>query len=167
MTLPTSRYIEQKLTDPIHPLATGSRTLYYLKMHGSHNWLSSDGSRRMVIGPDKEEQINREPLLKWYKEIFKMLLGRRGVKPLVIGYGFGDEHINSMIADAINNNGLELFVICPEQRVDFVKNLSKCTDGKTLRSGLTKYFSGNLFKIFPGNQRTTADFQDICRELFA
>lgn len=167
VTLPTSRYIEQKLTDPIYPLATGSRTLYYVKMHGSHNWLSSDGSRRMVIGPDKEEQINREPLLKWYKEIFRKLLNRTGVKLLVIGYRFRDEHINSMIADAINNNGLELFVIDSEQRVDFVKNLSECTDGKTFRSGLSKYFPCNLFKIFPGNQRTTADFQDICRKLFA
>jgi hypothetical protein len=172
VTLPTCSQLDQKLNDPIHPLSTGSRTLYFVKLHGSHNWLSSwlspNGSRRMVIGPDKEGQINREPLLKWYKEIFKMVLGRGGVKLLVIGYSFRDEHINNVIADAIMNQGLELYVVCPDQRVDFIGNLRKCPHGQILMEGLDKgkFWCGDLYKIFPGNQSTTDECQEIRRSLF-
>lgn len=166
VTLPTSSQLNQKLNDPIHPLDTGSRTVYYFKLHGSHNWLSSDGSRRMVIGPDKEGQINREPLLKWYKESFKMLLGREAVKLLVVGYSFRDTHINCVIADAIMDKGLELGVVCPDQRVHFVNKLSTLPYGETLKGALAKYFPNDLYRIFPGNQETTHECQDICRWLF-
>lgn len=71
---------------------------HYVKLHGSLNWRSFDGSDAMVIGDRKEEQINKEPLLKWYFEIFKEVLFQTERKLMVIGYGFGDEHINGVHA---------------------------------------------------------------------
>jgi len=42
------------------------RELNYIKLHGSLNWESSDGSNMMVIGLDKQSQISKEPLLDLY-----------------------------------------------------------------------------------------------------
>ena len=28
---------------------------------------------------------------------------------MIVGYGFGDDHINDVIADAVNNSGLKIY----------------------------------------------------------
>lgn len=168
VTLPTSEKFAEMLNGAIHPLNTASRTLYYFKLHGSYNWLSSDGSKRMVIGPDKEGQINREPLLKWYKgDIFTKLLNRDGVKLLVIGYSFGDSHINLIIAQAINDKGLKFCVVCPKDRVTFTEeNLLSIDCGEILAGGMAKYWECDLGSIFPGDQSNTTESSEIKRWLF-
>jgi hypothetical protein len=63
---------------------------FLIKLHGSHNWVSSDGSDMMVIGRGKSEQIHKEPLLNYYYDLFKEVLFQEHRRLLVIGYGFGD-----------------------------------------------------------------------------
>ncbi|MAF13339.1 MAG: hypothetical protein CMI53_00395 [Parcubacteria group bacterium] len=62
----------------------------YVKLHGSYGWLSSDGEEHIVMGTNKIDQIGREPLLRWYSEIFKSYIQEGDRKLLIIGYGFGD-----------------------------------------------------------------------------
>jgi hypothetical protein len=74
-------------------------TLVYIKLHGSYGWRSAVGGQRgdlMIIGRTKSELINKEPLLKWYFSLFEDVLSR-AKKLVVIGYGFGDEHINKVV----------------------------------------------------------------------
>ena len=89
------------------------RKFFIIKLHGSHNWKSFDGSQKMVIGRGKTEQIQKEPLLNYYFEIFKEVLFKDSRRLLIIGYGFGDDHINGIIAEAVRVCGLKIFVISP------------------------------------------------------
>lgn len=97
--------------------------LAYIKLHGSYRWSSQDGSDGMVIGTTKDKLIAKEPLLKWYFELFKSVLSLPGRNLLVIGYGFGDQHINKVIQTAIESCGLRLFVVSPMRPTDFRDSL--------------------------------------------
>jgi hypothetical protein len=68
----------------------------------------------MVIGRGKNRQIKNEPLLCYYYKIFKKVLSQTNRRLLIIGYGFGDEHINSVISNAVENYGLKIYIISPE-----------------------------------------------------
>lgn len=87
---------------------------FLIKLHGSYNWKSFDGSDIMVIGRGKKEQIQKEPLLKRYFEIFKKVLSQGQRRLLIIGYGFGDDHINRIISDAVKNYLLRIYILSPE-----------------------------------------------------
>ena len=86
---------------------------FLIKLHGSYNWISSNGSDMdmMVIGRGKAEQIKSEPLLKHYFEIFDYVLSKGQCRLLIIGYGFGDKHINSIISKAITDHGLKIYIL--------------------------------------------------------
>jgi hypothetical protein len=62
----------------------------YIKLHGSYHWRDSDGNNCMVIGKKKTEEISKEPLLKYYSDLFEEVLSSGGAELFVIGYGFAD-----------------------------------------------------------------------------
>ena len=97
----------------------------YIKLHGSFNWKSSDGRELMVIGTEKSRQIMKSPLLTWYSDVFKEVLGQGDVRVMLFGYSFSDLHINEVIADAVNNHGLKFYVW---NTTPFVDLLSRCDD---------------------------------------
>ena len=125
---------------------------FYVKLHGSYKWKSSDGSDRMVIGRNKKDQMEKEPILKYYLDCFKEVLSMPDIKLFVIGYGFGDEHINKIIADAIMNNNLKLYVLNPCNPEIFKNNLhsDKISRGERIWNGLTGYYPYSLSQVFPG-----------------
>ncbi|MBI4454766.1 MAG: SIR2 family protein [Acidobacteria bacterium] len=82
----------------------------YFKLHGSINWHSHDGRESLVVGTRKSEQIKAEPLLNQYFEGFRSILFRPGMRLLIVGYGFGDPHINEVLCRAISEFGLTVFV---------------------------------------------------------
>lgn len=122
----------------------------YIKLHGSYNWKSYDGSEMMVIGLDKEDQINREPLLSWYLDIFKEALSNDGVRLFVIGYGFRDKHINEIIASSIKEHGLQLYVLSPQKPSEFMNSLYLLCEEKatTIYESLYGYFPYDLSQVF-------------------
>jgi len=65
----------------------------------------------MVIGKNKSEIIAREPLLKWYFELFQKVIAEGSKKILIVGYGFGDQHINQVLADGVEKYGLQIYII--------------------------------------------------------
>ena len=145
VNLPSIADIEQ-----INPLS--STKFFYVKLHGSWNWYSSDGKKRMVIGRNKINQINTEPVLLRYFEIFKEVLSKGDVRLFVIGYGFRDEHINDTIADAIMNNNLKLYVLNPSNPEMFKNDFhsDKIFRGEIIWNGLAGYYPYNLSQVFPG-----------------
>src|SRR5439155_13282313 len=93
-----------------------------IKLHGSMNWQREVGGRKvMIIGGGKLTQIRSEPLLDWYYKIFKQVLSRKNQRLLVIGYGFGDPHINDVILKSVREHGLRLYVVSPHEPEDFGK----------------------------------------------
>lgn len=85
----------------------------YFKLHGSSNWIDSNSQELLVLGGNKASIIDRYPILKWNHNQFKEYLSPSNTRLMVIGYSFGDDHINRMICDAIVGANLGIFVIDP------------------------------------------------------
>jgi hypothetical protein len=92
-------------------LAPGAQP--YIKLHGSANWNDGGpGGRVLIMGGAKSASIERFAILKWYHKEFREMLMRPDARLMVIGYGFGDEHINDAILNGLNMD-LRLFVVDP------------------------------------------------------
>ena len=147
--------------------------LYYVKLHGSYGWLSSDGTPQMVLGKNKEEDIRKEPLLAWYIDLFKRAVCRDGVKILIIGYGFLDEHINKMLFDGVTDNNLKLYIVSPEDPQRLKKRLKDMPiqlRGTSDESGFERiwkniygYFQYRMKDIFPPKQIKTRTAYEIAK----
>jgi hypothetical protein len=64
------------------------------------------------MGGQKALSIDQFPVLTWYREQFKNWLSRSATRLMVVGYGFGDRHINDAIGEGVER-GLKLFLIDP------------------------------------------------------
>jgi hypothetical protein len=84
----------------------------FFKLHGSSDWIRSDGTNLLVIGGAKSASIQEIPLLTSYFQEFERSLQRPGARLMTIGYGFADQHINATIQASIGA-GLRLFIIDP------------------------------------------------------
>ena len=85
----------------------------YIKLHGSIDIKRSDREMMLIIGGNKAANIVQQPLLKWYSEMFQERLRSRGARLMIIGYSFGDAHINQTIFSGVDA-GLKLFIIDPK-----------------------------------------------------
>jgi hypothetical protein len=65
------------------------------------------------MGGNKATTIEQHPILKWNYERFKEYLAKPGMRLMVIGYSFGDYHINQAIAEVADRDTLRLFIIDP------------------------------------------------------
>ena len=167
---------EDELQDLKKKIPLSGGRLTYIKLHGSLNWLDHDGKKRLIIGMEKEDQIAREPLLRLYDSVFKMIM-TKAKKLLVIGYGFMDEHINKAIALAMaecNNPQLQLYVISPQSPSAFMKNMTwydenrKVTPyGDFLVTKLSGYFPYSLSQVFPPSGETTHVWKMIRKSLWS
>lgn len=132
----------------------------YVKLHGSYGWKSATGSEVMVIGREKSGLIAKEPLLQWYFRLFEEVLFAGEQTLVVIGYGFGDRHINQVILDAINKHRLRLYVVSPLEPRDFQQRLIEvhgfnisCPDyGHELWDNLFGYHCGTVRDFFTAGQ---------------
>ncbi|HEX2652241.1 MAG TPA: SIR2 family protein [Xanthobacteraceae bacterium] len=92
----------------------GFQPLY--KLHGSSNWISETGEPLLIMGNAKTGAIERFPVLRSYHEQFAARLNEGGARLMVIGYGFLDEHINSVIESASRVRGLGTYLVDPRGR---------------------------------------------------
>ncbi len=141
---------------------------FLIKLHGSYNWKSYDGSDMMVIGRGKRKQIHKEPLLTYYYDLFKEVLFQDQRRLLVIGYGFGDEHINSVLSEAVREHKLKIYILSPESPKSFKEKLcdgsQKSEDTINIWEGVSGYFQcieDVLLKDVYGNQFEKEQFYDL------
>jgi hypothetical protein len=89
-----------------------------------------------------------------YFELFKSVLHGEGVR-LMIGYGFADDHINRVVAEAFKNSALELFVWSAFSRpLDSVK--------AALGDGIIPSVSeAPLYQLFPSDQSRPSELSRI------
>lgn len=85
----------------------------YFKLHGSSNWYTSVVANLMVIGRNKRSTINGYEILRFNYENFHNYLHKQNTKLMIVGYSFGDDHINQTLRNSVNNSNLQLFVIDP------------------------------------------------------
>lgn len=146
----------------------------YIKLHGSYGWISSHGGNQMVIGKNKESDIDQEPLLKWYFELFQELIYEGDKKLLIIGYGFADSHINDILLKGVQEHRLSIYVINPTNPETFKNRLEGKPEhlvsyevSKYLKiwDGVRGYFPYTLRQIFPPDQSKTTIVEEIKKSL--
>jgi hypothetical protein len=138
------------------------RNFFLIKLHGSSNW-----GKKMVIGGGKTEQIQKVPLLKWYFKIFKNVLSQNQRRLLIIGYGFGDDHINRIISYAVRDYGLKIYIISPDSPADFkTKLVKKSKLGTDIWQGISGYFQHSLMDIFPESAEATQASRNLTKLFF-
>jgi hypothetical protein len=93
------------------------------KLHGSTNWRTAAGGNLLVLGASKTQIIQSSRLLNSYAQIFEHSLSQADARLMVIGYGFGDSHINNVLIRTAAR-GLRIFVIDPNGS-DLARNLNK------------------------------------------
>lgn len=137
--------------------------LAYIKLHGSYGWRSSDGLNQMVIGKNKSELIEKEPLLRWYFELFKKAIAEGNKKILIVGYGFGDQHINTILVEGVEKYGLKIYIISTRPPADLKQHFDRGGHVYALPilRGLRGYYQQELKQIFPSNQEETVHFKQI------
>ena len=97
--------------------------LNLIKLHGSINWrtLEGQGKRRLLVfGSQKSKTLKRWPLLSANFNLLKHTLASNWVSQVwIVGYGFGDSHINEALFNACERNrSLGLYVIAGATRPD-------------------------------------------------
>jgi hypothetical protein len=108
---PTEFMPDGILTASDGPFELSLRKQPYIKLHGSSNWAQPGAPGLMlIIGGNKAAEIQKQPLLKWYHEIFQEMLA--GSQVVIIGYSFNDSHINDRLEEAARQ-GARFFVIDP------------------------------------------------------
>ena len=93
----------------------------YIKLHGSMNW-QEPGGGVAVLGGAKEAAIERFDILRMNTRIFRKAVVQPGARLLVIGYGFGDPHINENIAIGARE-GLKIWIVDPRSPDAILKQL--------------------------------------------
>lgn len=157
--------LDELKTNSVNRISKNS--INYVKLHGSFGWMSSKGTNSYVIGKEKEQQVAEEPLLSWYFDIFKNELSKQSRKLFLIGYGFGDKHINEVFVDSVKKCGLKLFVISPSDQSKFISNLNSREYGDILIDALAGYFPYTLLDIFPKDQSESHAWKEIFSTYFA
>jgi hypothetical protein len=98
----------------------------YYKLHGSSGWMTEDGQSLLVVGRDKTGTIAHHPILHWTYQRFEDYLHRDDTRLMVIGYGFGDEHINQSLVEAHRAGKLKsIYLVQPSGKATIE---SKCPD---------------------------------------
>jgi hypothetical protein len=161
------------LAYPATPDLTDPRldgALNYCKLHGSFQWRPADGTPGVVVGSGKEIAIGRSPLLTEYYALFKSVLCAGDVRLLVIGYGFGDAHINKVISTAVQSYGAKLFVWDTANPLELVSNVNDSPSDARKRIDLRPYLCGAASRTFatvvPWGEHPTPEFKRIADSFF-
>ena len=161
-------YSQEFVMNPaVDPKTHGSlrQRFNIIKLHGSFNWRTTAGRDEMIVGTGKTKQIATSPLLSWYWDIFRRVLSAGGVRLLIAGYGFGDEHVNAAIACAIQRYDLRVFIW--DVRSDLRERVVAMPHGKAIWQGLLSTSTRSLMEVFPSGDHTeTGESRRIRETLF-
>lgn len=160
--LPTEEDLNEKICKDLK-----NQPFIYVKLHGSQNWLSSDGSEQLVIGRDKLAQIKDEPILTASFEIFRRALFQPERRLLIIGYGFGDDHINNEIASAVRRSHLKVFILSPSGPDKLKETLYRKEKWKGIwKKGLSGYFPFSFKQLFAKESGPTQAMTSLVTQFF-
>jgi hypothetical protein len=132
------------------PYSVAQRHQPYFKLHGSANWRRNGAnSALLIMGGNKASDIDNVPLLSWYRDEFKRLTRQPETRLMIIGYGFQDLHINSIIHSSAAS-GAKIFIV-DSKGVDILDS-APSPDG--LREGMKLALQGS---IVGASRRSLAD----------
>lgn len=86
------------------------------KLHGSVNWQAGDHGELLVLGGNKARTIAENEILNWYSNELSRYLQIPDTRLMVIGYGFGDDHINRLLHETRARSRFRMFLVTPRGR---------------------------------------------------
>jgi hypothetical protein len=88
------------------------------------------------------------------------------VRLMVIGYGWGDEHINEPIADAVRNHRLQIYSWNPAHPRDMLRDKHRGDD--ILRGVVMGFITRPMSEVMPHSPMNpgSADYDAIVRGFF-
>lgn len=161
------------------------RNILLYKLHGSIDWMLNE--RGVLTYKDSNIQSDKlaiifgttyklqyiDPFLFFAYEFRKWTLSESKII-VCVGYGFGDEHINGIIAQALNRDASRrLLVVRPcqdkDEEVQFITKCLGVPAGNNIilqKSGAKEFFENQLslemfIEIFPDDE---SPFDEIIRE---
>jgi hypothetical protein len=154
---PTHEWALSKLSAEItNNVPTNFQPIY--KLHGSSNWVDSNGKPLLVLGGKKNETISKLSILSNYQKQFAADLNILNTRLMIIGYGFGDVHINDSIVSGMLQ-GLEVLNINPSG-IEQLLTLFNSPASTKLQNQIIGASRRNLHEIF-GND--TLEYSKILR----
>lgn len=145
------------------------RVLHLYKLHGSMTWVANeptiDNPYGVCCAPFDPNA--KQPLLIYptpakygetlgmpYSELFRRFAGavvRAQSVLFVIGYGFGDEHVNAIIRQALAVPSFTLVIVDPTPKSDFVKKLRNQKDRRVwiVEGATLGTFAGFVDQLLP------------------
>lgn len=145
------------------------RVLHLYKLHGSITWVASDptidnpyGVESKLVDPATEQRLliyptpakYGETLGMPYAELFRRFANAI-VRPqsvlFVIGYGFGDDHVNMIVRQALAVPSFTLVIVDPSPQSPILSELQKQKDGRVwIATGPTLgTFKGFVEQVLP------------------
>jgi len=117
------------------------------------------------MGRRKPLTITRSPLIGWYHRVLEQVLRAGGVRLMVIGYGWGDEHINDPIADAVLNHGLQVYSWDRSYPKDLLKGKHR---GDDILRGVFGFMTRPMTEVMPHTPMNpgSADYDAMVRDFF-
>lgn len=85
----------------------------YIKLHGSSNWQTRDAGQLLIMGANKSAMIGKVPVLQWGFDRLTEYISQKDARLMIIGYSFGDEHVNEILLRAAQAKTFRLFVVDP------------------------------------------------------
>ena len=122
------------------------RVLHLYKLHGSITWTANEptlenpyGVRSTTFDPERTQPLLIYPTPAKYGEIlglpyselfrrFAATIARPQSVLFAIGYGFGDEHVNAIVRQALAVPSFTLVIVDPSPRSKFVATLRELQD---------------------------------------
>lgn len=135
---------------------------HYVKLHGSFDWRSEPGEQILITGREKLGDIGRFPILVQYQKLFEEVMSMPELDILVIGYSFGDDHVNAKLLLA--TEGLaRFFVVNTEPMEQWTARMINRNLGR-LPNRTYGYWSSPLSEIFPSG-RSRQDRSEIYKTI--
>jgi hypothetical protein len=158
---------DQTHVDQLKDSQVFEKGFHYIKLHGSQNWLDSNGNMKLVIGKNKPTDISNEPLLSLYADVFKQVLTNENIELFVIGYSFRDPHINEAIANSVKF-GLKLHILSPMPTRTVLSEIRSNDPkyGEEIVSSLMGPYKCTLNELFPADQSNTQMWSQIRENYF-
>lgn len=125
-----------------------------IKLHGSSNWTYEDGTTTMITGQRKDLEVKRHPLFDAYGKLLADVLSNCKGQLWIIGYGFGDDDINTAIVQGVKN-GLSVYIADLSAPKDLLNKIPE------VRPAVHGYVRNSLAGIFPSGEGSSIPLKEI------
>lgn len=133
-----------------------NNVINYVKLHGSWNWHHTEGYVINITGVNKSSDMDTTKILKTGRNLFNKVVKTK-LNIVVVGYSFGDPHINDILLDAIHNQSRIIIISSEsyqkmrERGVNFEKHKNDSDSREVFYASIAKYYQFKFEDFIDGS----------------